>query len=93
VEKKKRGSAWLIKEQRCLKRPSHALSAGALLCHAVSCLHLSRLELAALIAQEGATATLHHEGSEKDSFQIVFSTLLYFLKHSAEPRLTPHVCS
>lgn len=46
----------------------------------------------AFIAQESTTAALHHEGS-KDSSQCVFPTLLYIIKPSAEPRLTPQVSS
>lgn len=46
----------------------------------------------AFIAQESTTAALHHKGS-KDSSQCVFPTLLYIIKPSAEPRLTPQVSS
>lgn len=83
--------AQMIKEQHCQQHP-YPLLAGALICIAISCLHLRGFGLAAFIAQEGATAALRDEGSE-DSFQSVFLTSLYFLKHSAKPRLTPQVSS
>lgn len=75
-----------MKEQWCEQPPSHRLSAGALICNATMCLHWSSPELAAFIAREGATTTPHHQGSNKDSFQSLLSTLLYSPKYSAEPK-------